>query len=145
MALLYPTGLHDGPLFISTQVLLGVCMVLHAAAPRTAGAQSVVPLPPLPPGPQVELPSDRRGTGGDCDSACDVCGCDREQDVDRGGATSHDLNPDGTEGGGGTISHGKGPMASEEACCQYCRAVPNAVIYKWESDTGHNCWCSSNK
>ena len=124
--------------------LLGLLLLLGAAL-AGAGAQSSAPPEPLPSGPQLELPSDRLGTGGDCSSACEVCGCDREVDVDRGGATSHDLKPDGTEGGGGTISHGAGPMATEEACCKYCRAIPNAVLYKWESDTGHNCWCSSNK
>ena len=135
-----------------------------------AGSTSAqVPDAPLPEGPQLALPSDRLGKDGDCSSACNVspqppprqlisgnvsdrllvitqvCGCDRETDKDRGGAGSKDLNPDGSAGGGGSLSHGKGAMATEEACCQYCRDVPNAVLYKWESDAGHNCWCSSNK
>ena len=46
--------------------------------------------PPLPSGPQIAVPEPRLGKGGDCSSACEVCGCDREVDIDRGG---NDVGP----------------------------------------------------
>jgi hypothetical protein len=98
--------------------------------------------PPLPSGPQVAVPAARLGKDGDCTSACEVCGCARETDIDRKGG---DVGPDGTEKGGGSITNGAGAMATEEACCQYCRKISTAVIYKWESTGGHNCWCSNVK
>jgi hypothetical protein len=120
--------------------MLLLLAVVTLSLAGSAAAQAP-PSAPLPEGPQLALPSDRLGKDGDCSSACNVCGCARETDIDRGGAGSHDLNPDGTEGGGAV----KAAMATEEACCELCRSVPNAVLYKWESVPGHNCWCSSNK
>lgn len=98
---------------------------------------------PQPSGPQVPVvPPTRLGTGGDCSSSCAVCGCNREVDVDRGGG---DVGANGAPQGGGTISNGHGAMPTEEACCQFCRKISTAVLYKWESAAGHNCWCSSAK
>ena len=144
-------------------------MLVPALLLALSCAAALASEPPLPSGPQIAVPEPRLGKGGDCSSACEVCGCDREVDIDRGG---NDVGPDGQDQGGGSVGSGHGPMATEEACCQFCRKIPTAcalhspaltgpapdeqpeqpdplllarVLYKWESASGHNCWCSKAK
>ena len=63
--------------------------------------------------------------------------------IDRKGG---DVGLDGTEKRRGQhLTNGAGAMATEEACCQYCCKIFTAVIYKWESTGGHNCWYSNVK
>ena len=108
-------------------------MLLPALLLALSCAAALASEPPLPSGPQIAVPEPRLGKGGDCSSACEVCGCDREVDIDRGG---NDVGPDGQDQGGGSVGSGHGPMATEEACCQFCRKIPTACALPSPALTG---------
>lgn len=117
------------------QLPLLLALLLLGAPASTTTTRSDPAKPPVP------IPTSRLGTGDDCPSKCSTCSCSIELDIDRGGS---DVAPDGSPKGGGAIAEGiKTP--TQESCCTYCRKIHTAILFAWESNEPHNCWCKSTR